>query len=59
MNEHDESLLAQYGIKAERKVLFHFDGHRYERLADAVSYARLKQTRSEEGSASIAPGHEN
>jgi hypothetical protein len=59
MDEHDASLLAQYGIKTETKVLFHFDGHRYERLADAVSYARLLQTKSEEGSASIAPGHEN
>ena len=59
MDAHDNSLLAQYGIKAETKVLFHFDGHRYERLADAVNYARLQQTQSKEGSASIAPGHEN
>ncbi len=59
MDEHDTSLLAQYGITAETKVLFHFDGHRYERLADAVNYARLQQTPSKEDATSIAPGHEN
>jgi hypothetical protein len=59
MDEHDTSLMTEYGIPAETKVLFHFDGYRYERLADAVNYARLQQTQSEEGSASIAPGHEN
>ncbi len=58
MDEHDNRLMAQYGITAETKLLFHFDGYRYERLADAVNYARL-QTQSEEDSASVAPGHEN
>lgn len=59
MDEHDTSLMTQYGITAETKVLFHFDGYRYERLADAVNYARLQQTQSKYDSASIAPGHEN
>jgi len=59
MDEHDDSLMAQYGITAETKILFHFDSYCYERLSDAVNYARLQQTQSEEVSASIAPGHES
>ena len=35
--------MAQYGITAETKVLFHYDGYRYERLADAVNLARTQQ----------------
>ena len=59
MDEHDERLMVQYGITAETKVLFHYDGYRYERLADAVSYAKRQQTPSKGDSASLAPGHEN
>ena len=59
MDEHDTGIMAQYGITAEKKVLFHYNGFRYERLADAVNYARLQQTPSKEDDASIAPGHEN
>ncbi len=43
MDEHDERLMAQYGITAETKALFHYDGYRYERLADAVNFARTQQ----------------
>jgi len=43
MDDHDESLMAQYAITAENKFLYHYDGYRYERLADAVNYARTKQ----------------
>ena len=59
MDEHDTSLMTEYGIMGETMVLFHFDGYRYERLADAVNYARLQQTPSKDDDASIAPGHEN
>lgn len=58
MDEDDERLMAQYGITAETKVRFHFDGHRYERLTDAVNYARLQQTQSKNDKAPITPGHE-
>lgn len=44
MNEQDEKLMSQYGITADTKVLFHFDGYRYERLADAVNYAKTQQS---------------
>ena len=42
MHDNDERLMAQYGIKAESKVLFFYGGYRYERLADAVNYARTQ-----------------
>ena len=43
MDERDAGLMAQYGITAETKLLFHYDGYRYERLTDAVNYARTRQ----------------
>lgn len=38
--------MSQYGITAEMKVVFHSDGDRYERLADAVNHARTQQAPS-------------
>jgi len=46
MDEHDKELMAQYGITAETKLLFHYDGHRYEKLADAVNYAKAQSARA-------------
>lgn len=59
MDEHDKKLMTQYGITAETKILFHYDGYRYERLTDAVKYAGLQQAPSKEDNASISPGHES
>lgn len=39
MTEHDEELMTRHGITAETKVVFHYAGYRYDRLADAVNYA--------------------
>jgi hypothetical protein len=39
MTEYDEQLMTRHGITAETKVVFHYAGHRYDRLADAVNYA--------------------
>ena len=50
MNEHEEKLMAQYGITAETKPLFHYEGYRYERLADAVKYAQQSQSRNNDTS---------
>jgi hypothetical protein len=44
MDENDERLMAEYGITTEAKVVFHYDGYRYERLADAANYARIQQS---------------
>ena len=42
MNSDDKKLMEEFGITAESKTIFHFDGHRYERLSDAVNYAKTR-----------------
>ena len=42
MTSDEKKLMEEYGITAESKTIFHFDGHRYERLSDAVNYAKTK-----------------
>jgi hypothetical protein len=43
MDDSDKKLMAEHGITSETKTVFHYLGHRYERLADAVSYAKIRQ----------------
>ena len=43
MNSDDKKLMEEFGITAEAKTIFHFDGHRYERLSDAVNYAKKRK----------------
>ena len=42
MNSEDKALMEKFGITVETKTIFHFGGHRYERLSDAVNYAKTK-----------------
>jgi hypothetical protein len=42
MNSEDKALMEKFGITAESKTVFHFGGHRYERLNDAVNYAKTR-----------------
>ena len=42
MNSEDKALIEKFGITSELKTIFHFDGHRYERLRDAASYAKTR-----------------
>lgn len=39
MTDEDKLSMQKYGITSEAKVIYHFQGHRYDRLSDAVSYA--------------------
>jgi len=39
--EEEMQLMAQYGITSETKRIFFFQGHRYDKLADVLRYARL------------------
>lgn len=43
MNSEDKALMEKFGITVETKTIFHFAGHRYERLSDAVNYAKTRQ----------------
>ena len=42
MNSDDKALMKKFGITSESKTIFHFDGHKYERLSDAVNYANTR-----------------
>ena len=42
MNSEDKALMERLGITAQSKTIFHFAGHRYERLSDAVNYAKTR-----------------
>jgi predicted N-acyltransferase len=39
-DEEEKELMNQYGITSEAKTVFHFQEHKYDRLEDAVSYAK-------------------
>ena len=40
MTEEDKRTMDKYGVTCETKTIYHFEGHRYDRLADAVDYAK-------------------
>ncbi len=40
MTREEEIAMEQYGITYEQKTIFTFEGHKYERLADAIKYAQ-------------------
>ena len=40
MTDDEKQAMARYGITHEIKNLFHFRGYRYDRLEDAISYAK-------------------
>lgn len=39
-SEEEQKLMAQYGIKHEKKSVYFYQGRRYDKLIDAVRYAR-------------------
>jgi hypothetical protein len=43
MIDEDQRTMDEYGITSEPKVIFHFQGHRYDRLSDAVNYAKKQR----------------
>ena len=59
MSEDDQKLMAEYGITAETRIVFHFQGHRYERLDDAVNYARVTADRTKREDVAGAAASEN
>ena len=48
MSEQDKALMAEYGITSTVKEVYSYKGYRYDRLSDALSYARIDARRSEE-----------
>ena len=39
----DDQTMEKYGITSQTNTTFHFAGHKYQRLEDAVNYAKKQQ----------------
>ena len=48
MSEQDKKLMAEYGITSTVKQVYRYKEYRYDRLSDALSYARSDTRRSGE-----------
>ena len=46
MSEQDKMLMAEYGITSTVKKVYRYKEYRYDRLSDALSYARTDSMRS-------------
>ena len=46
MSEQDEKKMAEYGITSTVKEEYRYKEYRYDRLSDALSYARTDTRRS-------------
>jgi hypothetical protein len=55
MSEQDEVLMAEHGITSSPKTVYYYKGYRYDRLSDALSYAKSDTRRSQEGGESNSP----
>jgi len=40
-SEETLKLMKQFGITHEEKSLYFFQGHKYDKLSDAINYARV------------------
>ncbi len=41
MNETEKRMVEVYGIRSEHKTVYFYNGHKYEKLKDALNYAKL------------------
>jgi hypothetical protein len=46
MSKQDKTLMAEYGITSTDKKVYTYKEYRYDRLSDALSYARTDTRRS-------------
>ena len=45
-SEEEQELMVQYGITHEKKSVYFYEGHKYDRLSDAIRYARGRSART-------------
>jgi hypothetical protein len=45
LSEEDKVLMAQYNIETETRILFYSEGYKYDKLKDALNYAKLSVER--------------
>jgi hypothetical protein len=55
MSEQDKTMMAEYGITSTVKKVYTYKEYRYDRLSDALSYARTDSMRSGEAVAQETP----
>lgn len=41
LTDEEKQLMEQYGISCERRTLYFFEGYKYEKLQDAIRYAKV------------------
>lgn len=46
MTNEEKHAMERYGITSEEKTIFYFEGYKYDRLSDAVNYAKTVKTSS-------------
>ena len=55
MSEQDKTLLTEYGITSTPKTVYFYKEYRYDRLSDALSYAKMDARRTQEGGEPTTP----
>jgi len=56
MDDEDLETMAKYGVTAESRVVFRYGGYRYERLADAINFAKKDKHRKQGRANARGPG---
>lgn len=46
MDKEDEILMAKYGIVITTKTFYQYNNHVYEKLSDALNYAKIEADRN-------------
>jgi hypothetical protein len=55
MSEQDKTLMAEYGVTSSTKTVYFYKEYRYDRLSDALSYAKSDTKRAEAGGEPSTP----
>ncbi|KHF25803.1 hypothetical protein [Solemya velum gill symbiont] len=48
MTEQDKITMDKYGISSSSKAVYFYKDHKYERLTDAINYAKIDIKRAKE-----------
>jgi hypothetical protein len=56
MSEQDKTLMAEYGITSSPKTVYFYKQYRYDRLEDALSYAKSDAKHTQKSGRPTTPG---
>ena len=54
MTDEEKQLMDQYEITYESKTIFHYRGHSYDRLDDALNYAKKEMAATSRPRATVS-----